>query len=223
MKMQDIPYINLTGPDLTPSRDHVFHITFPKEWKASDLYQLFSPFGSIYIAWIDDSSAFISLYKRDQADIVMKALKQGDYYFIQPYKDYKIFQNTGTPPAAAISSAPDKTPSRKRPHIEVDIHYPSEEDAKRAKILDASAPPFVSRRSISPIEEDPDIEVEDADENSNRDNEDNTRDTKTDDTDEKANKNLKIKTADEANIKSEENQESSNKEAEKLFEESDTW
>lgn len=28
-----------------PKRDHVLHVTFPKEWKTSDLYQLFSAFG----------------------------------------------------------------------------------------------------------------------------------------------------------------------------------
>lgn len=32
-----------------PSRDHVFHVTFPKEWKAPDLYQLFSPFGKLAV------------------------------------------------------------------------------------------------------------------------------------------------------------------------------
>ena len=30
---------------VTPSRDHVFHVTFPAEWKTSDLQQLFGPFG----------------------------------------------------------------------------------------------------------------------------------------------------------------------------------
>lgn len=83
-----------------PSRDHVFHVTFPKEWKAPDLYQLFSPFGklkaccickvlflvnhfewvfflmiclyilltgNVYITWLDDVSAFVSLYKKDQS------------------------------------------------------------------------------------------------------------------------------------------------------------
>ena len=30
-----------------PSRDHVFHITFPKEWKFSDINNLFSPFGKV--------------------------------------------------------------------------------------------------------------------------------------------------------------------------------
>ena len=27
------------------NRDHVFHVTFPKEWRASDLYTLFEPYG----------------------------------------------------------------------------------------------------------------------------------------------------------------------------------
>ena len=35
MRLSDLPYINLTGPDLCPPRDHVFHVTFPAEW--SDL------------------------------------------------------------------------------------------------------------------------------------------------------------------------------------------
>uniref|UniRef100_A0A7M4E7L4 Poly(A)-specific ribonuclease PARN n=1 Tax=Crocodylus porosus TaxID=8502 RepID=A0A7M4E7L4_CROPO len=44
MRVTDIPYLNLEGPDLQPKRDHVLHVTFPKEWKTSDLYQLFSAF-----------------------------------------------------------------------------------------------------------------------------------------------------------------------------------
>jgi len=32
-----------------PSRDHVFHLTFPKEWKHADISQLFSPFGKYEI------------------------------------------------------------------------------------------------------------------------------------------------------------------------------
>ena len=27
------------------NRDHVFHVTFPKEWRSSDLYSLFEPYG----------------------------------------------------------------------------------------------------------------------------------------------------------------------------------
>ena len=37
MKIADIPYMNLAGEDLKPERSHVFHITFPKEWKTADI------------------------------------------------------------------------------------------------------------------------------------------------------------------------------------------
>lgn len=33
------------GSTATPTRNHVFHITFPKQWKTSDIIQLFSPYG----------------------------------------------------------------------------------------------------------------------------------------------------------------------------------
>uniref|UniRef100_A0A7N6FBN4 Poly(A)-specific ribonuclease PARN n=1 Tax=Anabas testudineus TaxID=64144 RepID=A0A7N6FBN4_ANATE len=69
MRIIDIPYLNLTGPDLQPKRDHVLYVTFPKEWKTSDLYQLFSAFGNIQVSWIDDTSAFVSLSQTDQVQI----------------------------------------------------------------------------------------------------------------------------------------------------------
>uniref|UniRef100_A0A452QWD0 Poly(A)-specific ribonuclease PARN n=1 Tax=Ursus americanus TaxID=9643 RepID=A0A452QWD0_URSAM len=71
MRVMDIPYLNLEGPDLQPKRDHVLHVTFPKEWKTSDLYQLFSAFGNIQISWIDDTSAFVSLSQPEQVQIAL--------------------------------------------------------------------------------------------------------------------------------------------------------
>ena len=41
MKIADIPYMNLAGEDLKPDRGHVFHITFPSEWKTSDIGEEF--------------------------------------------------------------------------------------------------------------------------------------------------------------------------------------
>ena len=37
-------YISFTFAAV-PSRDHVFHIRFPSEWKTLDIIRLFSPFG----------------------------------------------------------------------------------------------------------------------------------------------------------------------------------
>ena len=68
MRIQDIPYMNLGGADLEPSRDHVFQLRFPKEWKTYDLKQLFQErFGDVQVAWIDDTQAFVALREKEQA------------------------------------------------------------------------------------------------------------------------------------------------------------
>uniref|UniRef100_A0A8C1LRA3 Poly(A)-specific ribonuclease PARN n=1 Tax=Cyprinus carpio TaxID=7962 RepID=A0A8C1LRA3_CYPCA len=69
MRVIDIPYLNMSGPDLQPKRDHVLYVTFPKEWKTSDLYQLFSAFGNIQVSWVDDTSAFVCLSQTEQVQI----------------------------------------------------------------------------------------------------------------------------------------------------------
>ncbi|XP_070712512.1 poly(A)-specific ribonuclease PARN [Pempheris klunzingeri] len=88
MRIMDIPYLNITGPDLQPKRDHVLYVTFPKEWKTSDLYQLFSAFGNIQVSWIDDVSAFVSLSQTDQVQIAMNTSRYAESYRIQTYAEY---------------------------------------------------------------------------------------------------------------------------------------
>ncbi|XP_030739873.1 poly(A)-specific ribonuclease PARN isoform X1 [Globicephala melas] len=88
MRVMDIPYLNLEGPDLQPKRDHVLHVTFPKEWKTSDLYQLFSAFGNIQISWINDTSAFVSLSQPEQVPIAVNTSRYAESYRIQTYAEY---------------------------------------------------------------------------------------------------------------------------------------
>ncbi|XP_060116788.1 poly(A)-specific ribonuclease PARN isoform X1 [Heteronotia binoei] len=88
MRVVDIPYLNLEGPDLKPKRDHVLYVTFPKEWKTSNLYQLFSAFGNIQVSWIDDTSAFVSLRKPEQVPIAVNTSKYAESYRIQTYAEY---------------------------------------------------------------------------------------------------------------------------------------
>ncbi|KAB1263633.1 Poly-specific ribonuclease PARN [Camelus dromedarius] len=94
MRVMDIPYLNLEGPDsanlsskiclvVQPKRDHVLHVTFPKEWKTSDLYQLFSAFGNIQISWIDDTSAFVSLSQPEQVQIGAQTLTKSNQDFLK--------------------------------------------------------------------------------------------------------------------------------------------
>ncbi|KAM4604209.1 poly(A)-specific ribonuclease PARN [Polymixia lowei] len=88
MRIIDIPYLNITGPDLQPKRDHVLYVTFPKEWKTSDLYQLFSAFGNIQVSWLDDTSAFVSLSQTDQVQIAINTSRYAESYRIQTYAEY---------------------------------------------------------------------------------------------------------------------------------------
>ena len=94
MKTVDLPYMNLGGADLSPDRNHVFHVTFPRSWKAADLRQLFSPFGQILISWISDTSSFVSLYDKTQVKKVKKALAQAEGaeplpYHLITYSEYQ--------------------------------------------------------------------------------------------------------------------------------------
>ncbi|XP_011497836.1 PREDICTED: poly(A)-specific ribonuclease PARN-like [Ceratosolen solmsi marchali] len=89
-RLKDYPYINLTGKDPNPSRDHVFHITFPKEWKYSDLSQLFTPYGGAFVSWLTDKSAYVALYRRDQISAVMNDLVKphNKHYSIKKYREH---------------------------------------------------------------------------------------------------------------------------------------
>ncbi|XP_047995663.1 poly(A)-specific ribonuclease PARN-like [Leguminivora glycinivorella] len=86
---QDSPYMNIDGPDPSPSRDHVFHLTFPMEWQRNDINQLFSPFGPIVVQFIDDTSAYVALSRREQARDVMRTLARHKRTTLVPYAKFK--------------------------------------------------------------------------------------------------------------------------------------
>ncbi|GAA6067516.1 poly(A)-specific ribonuclease PARN, partial [Tachysurus ichikawai] len=98
MRVADIPYMNISGPDLQPKRDNVLYVTFPKEWKTSDLYQLFSAFGNIQVSWVDDTSAFVSLSQLEQVQIAVNTSQYAESYRIQTYAEYMQAKQKNTPP-----------------------------------------------------------------------------------------------------------------------------
>ncbi|RUS80050.1 hypothetical protein EGW08_012167 [Elysia chlorotica] len=76
MRINDIQYLTLDGPDMELNRDHVFHVTFPKEWRASDLYTLFEPYGNIQISWLSNTSAYVGLHNKKYSKIAFEALSK---------------------------------------------------------------------------------------------------------------------------------------------------
>ncbi|KAJ8364086.1 hypothetical protein SKAU_G00129170 [Synaphobranchus kaupii] len=141
MRIIDIPYLNLSGPDLQPKRDHVLYVTFPKEWKTSDLYQLFSAFGNIQVSWIDDTSAFVSLSQTDQVQIAMNTSRYAESYRIQTYAEY------------LESRQDDKQGRKKWPEDGwVKSHYSTSSTAVPGYGYNHNQA-FTGKRSISPIQE----------------------------------------------------------------------
>ncbi|XP_076298678.1 poly(A)-specific ribonuclease PARN isoform X2 [Lasioglossum baleicum] len=89
-RLKDYPYVSLIGKDPNPSRDHVFHLTFPKEWKYGDISQLFSPFGGVYVSWLSDTTAYVALNRREQHKSAVKSLyKKAGLYKIQKYAEHQ--------------------------------------------------------------------------------------------------------------------------------------
>jgi len=90
MKTYDMSFIDLKNQQDEPKRDNVFYIEFPPSWDTQDIYDLFAPFGGIFIAWIDDKSSFVALQNSDNvkktaAQLVGVSGRDYRVYFYQTY------------------------------------------------------------------------------------------------------------------------------------------
>lgn len=95
MRITDIPYMNLTGDDIDPNRDHVFHVTCPPAWKTQDVIHLFGPFGNVFVSWLDDTSCLVALNQKDNAPHVIPNLNNsGGLYRIKTYRQFKTCVGT---------------------------------------------------------------------------------------------------------------------------------
>jgi len=116
MRINDIPFMNMSGPDLPANRDHVFHVTFPEEWKASDLFTLFYPYGTIQFSWLSSTSAYVGLHKRENAKKALKALsKDTSNYRVVSYAFHqksKSFKSQDSNKRKAALQTPECTPSK---------------------------------------------------------------------------------------------------------------
>ncbi|KAM4632012.1 poly(A)-specific ribonuclease PARN [Discoglossus pictus] len=150
MRIMDIPYLNLEGPDLQPKRDNVLHVAFPKEWKTSDLYQLFSAFGNIQVSWVDDTSAFVSLSQAEQVQIAVNTSRYAESYRIQTYAEYVEKKNEETRAKRKWAEDGWKDLERKRLKTQYTSYVPQSRDFYVNSFV---APNMVVKRSMSPIQE----------------------------------------------------------------------
>lgn len=52
----------------------MFHITFPEVWTQNDIVNHFRKYGSVFIRWINNTSAFVALNNRENAPILLKTI-----------------------------------------------------------------------------------------------------------------------------------------------------
>nr|CAD7402014.1 unnamed protein product [Timema poppensis] len=160
------------------NRDHVFHVSFLKDWKTNDLVKLFSPFGSVQVCWLNDTSAYVALNRHDQAKLVQKTLTQSDSYTVIQYSIYQRHESScqcgrtyGKAVLACINmtksltqlvvSSPTTTNLRKRRSLELQQSETHEKQLialkKRSR---SSGESSYSKRSIDPIPEEEEGEEE---------------------------------------------------------------
>ncbi|XP_053327532.1 poly(A)-specific ribonuclease PARN [Spea bombifrons] len=151
MRIMDIPYLNLEGPDLNPKRDNVLHVAFPKEWKTSDLYQLFSAFGNIQVSWIDDTSAFVSLSQSEQVQIAVNTSRYAESYRIQTYAEYVEKRNEEN--KAKRKWAEDGWKDLERKRLKTQYNSYISQNPRDFYMNSFAAPSSSVKRSMSPIQE----------------------------------------------------------------------
>lgn len=74
IRYNEDPCLNLNGPEPKLQRSHVYHITFPPEWKTIDIMNIFNPFTNVFIKYINDTSAWVALKDVSQAKAMNKVL-----------------------------------------------------------------------------------------------------------------------------------------------------
>jgi poly(A)-specific ribonuclease len=83
------PFIYVTGKEPTFSRDHVFFVKFPVTWQTSDVQDHFKNYGPVHCSWVNSSSAFVSLYNRENASCVLKTIARPVEFEIQTFADFQ--------------------------------------------------------------------------------------------------------------------------------------
>lgn len=83
------PFIYVTGKEATFSRTHVFFVKFPSTWQGSDVHDHFKNYGPVNISWVDSTSAFCSLYNKENASCVLKTIAKPSGFEIQSFAEFQ--------------------------------------------------------------------------------------------------------------------------------------
>ncbi|XP_053689559.1 poly(A)-specific ribonuclease PARN-like [Sabethes cyaneus] len=93
LRVAEVNYIYIYGKEPSISREHVFFITFPENWRSSDILIRFRNYGQVHINWVNNNSAFVTLHNRDYASHVIKTIDKSSAQFtICTFNQFKAKQ-----------------------------------------------------------------------------------------------------------------------------------
>lgn len=87
----DLSHFNLGGSEVGLERNHVFFVSFPKDWTTRDITQLFSAFGYVSVGWLNDVSALVGLKDATKWKEAKKSFQKGPpslKYRVSTYQEY---------------------------------------------------------------------------------------------------------------------------------------
>ena len=109
-KSVDVPWLHLDQEEPARTVEHVVHMTFDERMTITDIKGLFSPYGSAYVTWINNTSAFVTLPNKEKASEALRCLAgRGEGHSIpytvgpagaykRPLDDKQASNNDGQPP-----------------------------------------------------------------------------------------------------------------------------
>lgn len=86
------PFIYVTGKEPTISKSHVFFVTFAPTWQTSDIQDQFKNYGPVQVIWVNNTSAFISLYNKENSSCVMKTISKPAGFDIKPLAEFQSLE-----------------------------------------------------------------------------------------------------------------------------------
>ncbi|XP_027540079.1 poly(A)-specific ribonuclease PARN [Neopelma chrysocephalum] len=126
MRVMDIPYLNLEGPDFLPF------------------------LGNIQVSWIDDTSAFVSLSQPEQVPIAVNTSRYAESYRIQTYAEY--VENKHEDKQAKRKCTEDSWKEMERKRLKTQC-TPYISQSRYYCVNSFTGTSTVGKRSMSPIEE----------------------------------------------------------------------
>lgn len=141
MGINDINYMTIHKEDSVPSRQGVYEVTFPPEWKESDLHNLFSPISKLLhpIVWLSNSSAHVSLQDKSKHSLVVEQFvlgrKHSHVFQIKPFPEPKDLAEE------VEEEKSDSTNSEKKSNKRKLVSYQSDPEDGEISSDDTDKPP----------------------------------------------------------------------------------